>query len=125
MTIQRPGNPTLKWDNRDKLIVAGHTHYHAVEPEACLPAAPLIAFPHAPTAAKEEDRQSGVVGEDTAAHNTVESLLTDLAAGNATPDIVICGDAYDAIEKVMELGKIPVPQLVYIDPPYNLSLIHI
>lgn len=123
MTIQRPGNPTLKWDNRDKLIVAGHTHYHAVEPEACLPAAPLIAFPHAPTAAKEEDRQSGVVGEDTAAHNTVESLLTDLAAGNATPDIVICGDAYDAIEKVMELGKIPVPQLVYIDPPYNTGTI--
>ena len=32
MTSSTAINPILTWDNRTDLIIAGHTHYHAVAP---------------------------------------------------------------------------------------------
>ena len=133
MTVQHFENPTLNWDNREELIVAGHTHYHAVASDACLPDVALTPFQYGPVAAVEATTAAGIGAETSTAgspaeaalvvHDTLDNLLTALDAGDDTPDMVVCGDAYDAIQHLTALNGLRAPQLVYIDPPYNTGTI--
>lgn len=133
MTTQHSENPTLSWDNRSHIIIAGHTHYHAVNPDSCLPNAPLSLFQHCPAAAVELTTAAGIGAQtptaDTPAEEVIAAQATPrilraaLDAGDDTPDMVICGDAYDAIQHLTALEGLRTPQLVYIDPPYNTGTI--
>lgn len=102
MTSQPATNPTLQWDNHHKLIIAGRTRYHAVDPADCAAGNPLTP------AATSDD---------------LALLYRALNTPGTTPDLVICGDAYDAIEQLTALPSFPAPQLIYIDPPYNTGTI--
>ncbi|WQD13786.1 MAG: hypothetical protein U1U88_002158 [Lawsonella clevelandensis] len=57
-----------------------------------------------------------------AAQATPRILRAGSRCGRRHPDMVICGDAYDAIQHLTALEGLRT-QLVYIDPPYNTGTI--
>lgn len=114
MTSSTAINPILTWDNRTDLIIAGHTHYHAVAPAELIKGCPLTL------SELHDDSHSESPREHRGEQRIVSELFSEK---NAAPDLVICGDAYDAIEQLVTVDGLPAPQLVYIDPPYNTGTI--
>ena len=90
-------NPILDWLHRDDKIIATPEGYDVVSAADLAPGKPLTV---------EENGKPYRYDPD---HNT---------------NLVIRGDAYDALEGLAQLDPaMPAPQLIYIDPPYNTGTI--